>query len=216
VVIIWACSLTPSSYVAAGKSIDVPALRCPICLVWLMRWGGYWRWLRAPLLIERIWIRRGRCGVCRRTHALLPDLVLARRLDEVAIIGRGIASKVVANVGLRPIAKHLDVPHTTLRSWWRRFQARSPTLLGQCTALAVSLDGAAVMLTTSGERAGLDALQVAWQRAQVRFGEAVGGLWSFWSRVSGGQALGTNTTAPWARGPGEDWMAASQSGGAPQ
>jgi putative restriction endonuclease len=47
-----------------------------------MHWGGYWRWLRAPLLIERIWIRRGRCGVCRRTHALLPDLVLARRLDD--------------------------------------------------------------------------------------------------------------------------------------
>jgi hypothetical protein len=90
VAIIWPCSLSPSSHVAAGKSIVVPALRCPTCQAWLMNWGGYWRWLRAPLLIERIWIRRGRCGVCRRTHALLPDLVLARRLDEVAVIGRGI------------------------------------------------------------------------------------------------------------------------------
>jgi hypothetical protein len=76
------------SYGAAGKSVEVPALRCPRCLVWLMRWGGYWRWLRAPLRIERIWIR-GRCGVCRRTHALLPDMMLARRLDEVAVIGQG-------------------------------------------------------------------------------------------------------------------------------
>jgi hypothetical protein len=194
VVIIWPCSLSPLSYAAVGKSIVVPRLRCPNCLVWLMRWGGYWRWLRAPLLIERVWIRRGRCGVCRRTHALLPDLVLARRLDEVAIIGRGIALKVIGHVGLRPVAEHLEVPHTTLRSWWRRYRARSPTLLGHCTALAVALDGTPVMLTTSGERAALDVLQVAWQRAHDRFGEAVGGLWQFWSRISGGHALGINTT----------------------
>lgn len=72
-----------------------------------MRWGGYWRGLRAPLLIERIWIRRGRCAVCRRTHALLPDLVLARWLDGVAVIGHGITLRVIANVGLRPIATQL-------------------------------------------------------------------------------------------------------------
>ena len=213
VVIIWPYSLSPSNYVAAGKSIDVPALRCPTCLVWLMRWGGYWRWLRAPLLIERIWIRRGRCGVCRRTHALLPDLVLVRRLDEVGVIGVAIASKVVADVGLRPIAQHLDVPHMTLRTWWRRFQARSPTLLAHCTALAVALDGTPVVLATSGERAALDALQMGWPRAQVRFEGAVGDVWRFWSRISSGQALGTNTTSPWAGGPGVDWMAASHFGG---
>jgi hypothetical protein len=213
VAIIWACALSPSSYVAAGKSIMVPALRCPTCLVWLMHWGGYWRWLRAPLLIERIWIRRGRCAVCRRTHALLPDLVLARRLDGVAVIGRGIALRVIANLGLRPIATQLDVPHSTVRTWWQRFRARSPTTLAQCSALAVALDGTAVMLVTNGERAALDALQVAWQRAQVRFSEAVGELWRFWSRISGGEALGANTTSPWAGGPGANWMAASPLGG---
>ena len=211
--IIWPCTLTSSSYAAAGKSIVAPALRCPICLVWLMQWGGYWRWLRAPLLIERIWIRRGRCRLCRRTHALLPDLVLVRRLDEVAVIGRGMALKIIVNVGLRPIAEHLDVPHTTLRTWWRRFQARSPTLQARCSALAVALDGTPVVLATSGERAAVDALQMVWQRANVRFGEAVGDLWRFWSRISGGQALGTNMTSPWAGGPGADWMAASPLGG---
>src|SRR5260370_37956730 len=85
--------------------------------------------MRAPLLIERVWIRRGRCGVCRRTHALLPDLVLARRLDEVALIGRALALRVMTKVGLGSIAEHVDVPHTTVRTWWRRFQTRSPTLL---------------------------------------------------------------------------------------
>jgi hypothetical protein len=85
--------------------------------------------------------------------------------------------------------------------------------LAQCSALAVALDGTAVMLVTNGERAALDALQVAWQRAQVRFSEAVGELWRFWSRISGGEALGANTTSPWAGGPGANWMAASPLGG---
>src|SRR6266542_5825828 len=61
VAIIWPCSLSAPSYAAAGKQVVVPAQRCPECLGWLMRWGGYWRWLRAPLLVERIWIRRARC-----------------------------------------------------------------------------------------------------------------------------------------------------------
>jgi transposase-like protein len=146
---------------------------------------------------------------------LLPDLVLARRLDDVAVIGRGVALKVMASVGLRAIAGDLDVPHTTVRTWWRSFQARSATLVVQCSALAVALDGTPVMLTASGERAALDALQVTWQRSHVRFGQSVGDLWRFWSRISGGQALGTNTTSPWAGGPGRDWMAPSHFGGTP-
>jgi transposase-like protein len=146
---------------------------------------------------------------------LLPDLVLVRRLDDVAVIGRGIALKVMAGVGLRAVAEHLNVPHTTVRTWWRCFQACSPTLVARCSALAVALDGTAVMLATSVERAALNALQVAWQRAQVRFSEAVGDLWQFWSRISGGQALSTNTTSLWAGGPGRDWMAPSHVGGTP-
>jgi len=178
-----------------------------------MRWGGYWRWLRAPLLVERIWIRRGRCPVCRRSHGLLPDLVLTRRLDEVEVIGQGLVLKAAATRGLRPIAEHLGVPHTTVRTWWRRFRVRSSMMGASCTALAVSLDGTAVMLNTTGERAALEALEVAWQRARFRFGERVGRAWAFWSRMSGGQALGTNTSSPWAGGSEADWMSPSTFGG---
>ncbi len=178
-----------------------------------MRWGGYWRWLRAPLLVERIWIRRGRCSSCRRSHALLPDLVLARRLDEVEVIGEGLALKVMGGRGLRPIAEHLGVPHTTARTWWRRFRVRSPTMVANCTAMAVSFDGTVVMVHSTGEAAALEALVAAWQRAQARFGERVGRVWAFWTRISSGQALGTNTTSPWAGGSGADWMAPSSFGG---
>jgi Domain of unknown function (DUF6431) len=214
VAIIWPCSWSPSSYAAAGQQVVVPPQRCPRCLRRLVGWGGYWRWLRAPLLVERIWIRRGRCSVCRRSHALLPDLVLARRLDEVEVIGHGLALKLAGGLGLRPIAEQLGVPHTTARAWWRRFRVRSPTMLTQCTALAVSVDGNAVVLDAVGDRAALDALGVAWQRAQARFGDGVGGLWAFWSRISGGHALGTNTTSPWAGSFGADWMTPSLFGGA--
>src|SRR5687767_7975473 len=124
--IIWPYPSSPSSYVTAGQQVAVPPQRCPNCLRGLVNWGGYWRWLRAPLLVERIWIRRGRCSTCRRSHALLPDLVLAQRLDAVEVIGIGLARKLTSGHGLRPIAEQLAVPHSTVRSWWRRFRVRSP------------------------------------------------------------------------------------------
>ncbi len=211
--IIWPCALSPSVYATAGKDVLVPSQRCPECLGWLTRWGGYWRWLRAPLVIERIWIRRGRGSVCRRSHALLPDLVLTRRLDDVETIGQAVMLKVVGDRGLRPIAEHLGVPHTTARTWWRRFRERSSGMLICCTALAVSLDGTAVMVNMTGERAAVDVLVTTWRRAHGRFGEQVGRVWAFWSRISGGYALGTNTTSPWLGGSSWDWLAPSALGG---
>jgi Domain of unknown function (DUF6431) len=210
VAIIWPCPWSAASYAAAGQEIVVPPQRCPRCQRPLARWGGYWRWLRAPPDGEqRVWIRRGRCPACRRTHALLPDLVLVRRLDAVTVIGHGLALKVVQGLGLRPIAAQLGVPHTTAREWWRCFRARAPTVVATCTALAVHLNGTAVALTAAGDRLALEALGVAWDRARTRFGARAGGLWPFWSRISGGQPLGPNTPSPWAALRGAGWMAPS-------
>jgi hypothetical protein len=182
----------------------------------LVGWGGYWRWLRAPLLVERIWIRRGRCAVCRRSHALLPDLLLVRRLDVVTVIGTALALKVIDGLGWRPIAEQLDVPHTTLRAWWQRFRAVSPSLLNECVAMAATLSGEPVDVRGVGERAALEVLGVAWQRAHTRSGASIGGsVWAFWSWISGGLALATHTTSPWAASPGADWMRASLSPGGP-
>jgi transposase-like protein len=139
----------------------------------------------------------------------VPDFLLARRLDGVEAIGRGLALA-VGGVGLRTVARHLDVPHTTARAWWRRFRARAPTLAAALVALAVGLDGAAVALTADGAAAALEALAVAWGRARARWGERVAGVWRFFSRVSGGRALGTTTTAPLAGPGGAAWMAPSR------
>jgi len=88
-------------------------------------------------------------------------------------------------------------------------------MLAQCTALAVALAGTSVDLSVGVARecAALDVLNVTWQRAVARFGERIGSLWSFWSRISGGQALGTHTISPWAPGAGADWMTPSPLGG---
>jgi hypothetical protein len=138
---------------------------------------------------------------------------LVRRLDVVTVIGNGILLKSASGLGLRPIAEQLDVPHTTLRTWWQRFRARSATLLARSTALAVALDGTPVDAHAVGERAALGVLILAWQRARARFGERIGEVWRFWSWISGGQALGTHRTSPWARTAGADWMAPSPLGG---
>jgi hypothetical protein len=216
VAIIWPYPASVSSYVSAGRQIEVPPQRCPTCQRRLIGWGGYWRWVRAPLVVERIWIRRGRCATCRRSHALVPNLVLLRRLDVVTVIGTALVRKVIAGLGWRPIAEQFDVPLTTLRTWRQRFRARAPVLLSTCTRLVVTLDGTPVDVRSSGEHAALEMLGRAWPCAHTRFGASVGGsAWSFWSALSGGLGLGTHTTSPWAAVPGADWMRASPPPGGP-
>jgi hypothetical protein len=158
--IVWPCPLAVSAYLALGQHIELGDQPCPTCGQRLAGWGGYWRWVRGPST-ELVWIRRGRCTSCRRSHALLPDFLLEHRLDEVEVIGRSLALHVMG-VSLRNVAEQLAVPVTTAREWQRRFQVRASTLAATFVAFAVQLDPAAVLLTTSGEAAALEALGAAW------------------------------------------------------
>jgi transposase-like protein len=208
--IVWPCALDVLAYAAAGQRVAVPPQRCPDCGRRLVGWSGYWRWARAqPGGERRLWIRRGRCPACRRSHALVPDVLLARRLDGVETVGPGLALA-ASGLGLRAVARRLGVPHTTARSWWRRFRARAPTLTAALVALAVGLDGEPVDLAADGAAAALAALAVAWGRARRRWGERVGAVWRFWSRVTGGRALATTTSAPLAGAGAAAWMAPSR------
>ncbi len=204
--IVWACSSSLSSYVAAGKQIAVPAQSCPGCQRRLTWWAGYWRWARG-LGTQRLWIRRGRCSRCRRSHALLPDFLLERRLDHVEVIGQALALSIASGLGMRAVAERLGVPMTTARDWRRRFRVHALVLATALVALAVHLDPQAVRLSaTDHETAALESLGAAWQRARTRFGERVPGLWRFWSVISGGHALGTNRSPPFPPRSGADWM----------
>jgi hypothetical protein len=208
VCIVWHCPLDVSAYVALGQQIEVGEQACPGPDCEQRRlggWSGYWRWARGPGT-ERLWIRRGRCSRCLRSHALLPDFLLERRLDDVEVIGQALALGSVGGFGMRTVADRLGVPMTTARDWRRRFQVRAAALAAALVAVAVHLDSVAVVLTTDGETAALEALGTAWQRARTRFGDRVPGVWRFWSLMSGGQALGTNRSPPFRQRGGADWM----------
>ena len=116
------------------------------------RWSGYWRWVRYPVDQRRIWIRRTRCRPCQSSHALLPDFLFARRLDEVATIGQVLALRADGEIELRALARRFDLPRETLRGWWDRFRARSPTLLAEVVEVAIGLDAAPLDLRQQGRR----------------------------------------------------------------
>jgi len=196
--IVWRCALDVSAYVALGQQVEVGEHACPECGRVLGGWSGYWRWVRGPGT-ERLWIRRKRCSRCRRSHALLPDFLLERRLDEVQVIGHALALSITSGLGMRPM--------TTARDWRRRFRVNAVVLATVLVALAVRLDAAPVLLGgTDHEHAALEALGATWQRARSRFSERIPELWRFWSLISGGRALGTNRSPPYRPRSGADWM----------
>jgi len=204
--IVWQCPLDVSAYLALGQQIEAGEHACPDCGRRLGGWSGYWRWVRGPGT-ERLWIRRQRCSRCRRSHALLPDLLLERRLDEVEVIGQALALSIAGGLGMRPVAERLGVPMTTARDWRRRLRVNALVLATALVAIAVHLDPAPVLLSgTNHERAALEALGATWQRAYTRFRARVPELWRFWSLISGGKTLGTNRSPPFASRTGADWM----------
>jgi hypothetical protein len=209
--IVWRCPLDVSAYIALGQRIEVGEQACPDPDCEQRRlggWSGYWRWVRGPGT-GLLWIRRGRCSRCLRSHALLPDFLLERRLDQVEVIGQALALGIVAGQGMRTVANQVGVPMTTAREWRRRFQVRAPYLAAVLVAVAIQLDPTAVVLSTNGEAAALEVLGAAWLRARTRFGERVPAVWRFWSLISGGQALGTNRSPPATGRFGAGWMTPS-------
>jgi hypothetical protein len=204
--IIWACPLTPEGYAAAGRQVSVPPQVCPACRQRLIGWGGTWRWVRlSDGQEQRLWIRRGHCRTCRRTHRVLPAFLFLRRLDVGAVIGEAVR-RAVGGEGLRPIAAALTVPHTTVRTWWDRVRQRAPALLPPLLALATALDPAPVDVATNDVAAVLAVLGVTWRRAQRRLGTALPDGWAFWSLVSGGAVLAAHSSPPFPRGSPAGWM----------
>ena len=119
---------------------------------------------------------------------LLPEVALARRQDEVAVIGSAIEAKVVAGEGFRRIAARLGAYPETVRGWLRRFAERAELIRAHFTRCAVVLDPelGPVMPAGSDVADALDAIAVA--RAWVlRFGPA--DSWQIASRLSGGMLL---------------------------
>lgn len=194
VVIIWPCPLSVDAYVAAGASVEVPRPPCPTCSAAMGFWGSYQRDLRVGAIV-RLAVRRVRCRHCACSHALLPDFATQGRLDPVEVIGAALDA-IATGAGART-AGPAGVPHTTVRSWRRRFAERAPMLTTGFCAAAVALGDLAPRLPAGVLGAATAATRAAVTAAVRRLG-AVGAVWRVANRIIGGQLLTTNTDPPWA------------------
>ncbi|MGH7536225.1 MAG: hypothetical protein ACREMG_11680 [Gemmatimonadales bacterium] len=155
--------------------------------------SGYWRKADRDRLV--IFVCRGQCRPCGRSHGLLPAFCLVGRLDPVEVIG-AVLARVAAGAGVRPAAVEAGVPHTTARDWRRRHRARAPALAVGLAGLAASLGGPPLRLSPVAERAAVEAAGACWAVARRRFGDRAPSLWRLWSLVTGGAALGSATNPP--------------------
>ena len=69
------CGL-PGVWRSAGDMVLCPATFCA----------------RAEAGLLEVRPRRARCRECAKTHVLLPDLLLCRRVDVIAVIGRALSA----------------------------------------------------------------------------------------------------------------------------
>jgi hypothetical protein len=181
-VIVWPCLLSVDAYVAAGLDVEVPRPKCPTCSSPMILWGCYERDLRVSRIV-RLVIRRVRCRRCACSHAVLPDFVTQGRLDGIEVIGSGIDA-MAAGASDRVVAEELHLPHTTVRSWRRRIQARAEMLTAGFLAATVAFGGLAPRVPTGV----LGALTVAISAAGVAAVRRLGGppgVWRIANRIIG-------------------------------
>jgi len=195
--IIWPCALSVDQYVACGRELEVPRPTCPACTGSMTLWSGYMRSVRTDGRCVRVWVPRLRCRGCDTTHALLPAFVVVRRLDTVETIGAVLDGVVDGPHGARPVARRLDVPHTTVRGWLKRLRERAERLAVAFAALAVELGGEIPGAVADVTRQALAAMTAASDAAFALPGWQVIGRWRFVSCVSGGRLLATNTDSPY-------------------
>ena len=132
---------------------------------------------------------------CKKTQVLLPDDLLVRRRDEVAVIGSALLAH-AGGEGCQRVARRLRAPAATVRGWLRRFRSRSVEVAGFFTRWALVLSPGLDPPGPSGTVVGdaVEAIGVATRSAVLRFGPSP--VWSMASRLTGGGLL-SNTSSLW-------------------
>lgn len=124
------------AWLAAGGRVEmVRPSSCPAC-----GWGGvnFDGWYLRHTRRGRVAIRRVLCTNrdCRkRSHSLLPDVLVSGRVDLATVIGWALEAK-AAGKGHRWIAAELSVPAGTVRGWLRRGAARGGQVGGRLMQVA--------------------------------------------------------------------------------
>lgn len=190
VLIVWSDPDRVETDLASG------AVACPSCDGALGAWGfARWRTLRSESGPVALRPRRARCRSCSSTHVLLPDGVLARRVDTVAVIGAAL-SFAASGAGHRSVAERVGRPPSTVRGWLRRFRAAALRVAAHFTMWTQHFDPMAPPIAPGSSRLAdaVEAVGVAARAASLRLGPRA--PWSWTSVLSVGRLL-ANTNSPW-------------------
>jgi hypothetical protein len=126
---------------------------------------------------------------------LLPDAVLARRVDAVAVIGAALTAAGVG-AGHRKAAERVGRPLSTVRGWLRRFRAVAAYAAVFFMVWAQRLDPMLAPVVPGGSPVAdaVEAMGVAARAASLRLGPRP--PWSWVSALTVGGLL-ANTNTPW-------------------
>lgn len=179
VAVVWPCPFEIDVCVRAGRQLRPPPQSCPTCNAVLTVQGGYNRLLRHRDRIERLWIWRGYCKRCDRSHALLPDFVVAFHRDTTDVIFAALDRRVV-----------LDVPGSTRRGWQARFNRNTETVRSAIASAGVGF-GAQVRDMR------IDRLLMALWRAVRRASDMIASPWRILNIMSGGSWVRYRVNSSW-------------------
>lgn len=195
--IVLPLSVSVETYAAIGRDVEIDVPDCPDCASTMGRWSGYWRFVREAATCLKVFIVRGRCRACGRTHALLPAFCVLNRLDVAEVIGTVVEAVAGGLSGVRPVALSAGVPHTTARGWVRAFAQSAGRLQAAFGALAVELGGELACVGADLRASALLAIQASWRAALALPGWVALGAWCFCSAVCGGSFCAPNTNSPY-------------------
>ncbi len=196
----WACRLSVAEYAALGRRAPAPRSTCSSCDQPMAFDGAYPRFVREGGVVHTIFVRRAYCRPCDRGEALVPDFVLARRLDSTATIGAALLQD--AGVELPDGATDLyrEVPSRTLRSWRQRFAERADELAAILSAFCAAWGGLAPRSAPTALGRATESIGAAWRAARRRWD--VPAAFILANVVLGGQLLSNRVDLPVPDRPG--------------
>lgn len=128
--ILWPCPVPIDACLRAVRRVRPPAQRCPTCRTELALQGGYRRRLRHDATTGSLWVWRAYCRACDRSHALLPDFVVAHHLDTSDTIYAAVEHN-----------QAQGVTSSTRRGWQARYRRNTNTLTSACASATARLGG---------------------------------------------------------------------------
>ena len=187
--IVFVLDVAVDVWLAAAGRIEVPRpSSCPACGHGRVHFDGWYRrqTRRGRVSIQRVLCGDEGCG--RRSHSLLPDVLVSGRVDLASVIGWALEAK-AAGAGHRTIAETLGVPAATVRGWLRRVAERGGAVATRLLAVAAMADPAVRAPPVSGPIACLVVAVGVAADAYVRLGGEPVDRWRFAVRHTGGRLL---------------------------